>query len=572
MSSARRQERIDELCAASIRALAGDAALRLHGWALYRGAEPLPAAAPHLQPEPGGDDLAALRGVADGLGLRSLHTDLALHERLAPPDEMARRLFDLLEQYRVESLTPQAMRGLQANLARRHDAWCRAFVEAGLTEAEQGLAVFAVAQMARARVLLQPMDAQTEDLLEATRIALAPRIGDALARLRGARHDQAAYAQAARVVAERVAALLRQADEGDARGPRNEMREQRRQRLGLWLQSRAVGDRPPPVAGFGVSRILAATGQGYRVFTTAYDQQADAASLVRAEELQALREQLDRQIAERGINVARLAHELRQRLAVPAVDDWVAGQEEGRIDGRRLAQMVASPAERRIFKQERWQPQADAVVAFLLDCSGSMKQHAPRVALLVDVLARALEQAGVASEVLGYTTRSWNGGRALRDWMRAGRPAHPGRLNEAQHLVFKEAERSWRRSRRGIAALLKPDLYREGIDGEAIDWACARLRARPEPRRILVTVSDGSPMDSATARANDEHYLDEHLRAAVMRQCAVGDVEIVAVGVGLSLSPYYPRHRVLDVSQPAGQAMCMEVARLLPALGQPLRG
>ena len=48
--------------------------------------------------------------------------------------------------------------------------------------------------------------------------------------------------------------------------------------------------------------------------------------------------------------------------------------------------------------------------------------------MLVDVFARALEQAGVASEVLGFTTGAWNGGRAQRDWLRAGRPPHPGRL------------------------------------------------------------------------------------------------------------------------------------------------
>ena len=51
--------------------------------------------------------------------------------------------------------------------------------------------------------------------------------------------------------------------------------------------------------------------------------------------------------------------------------------------------------------------------------------------MMVDVMARALEQAGVASEVLGFTTGAWNGGRAQRDWLRAGRPRHPGRLNEA---------------------------------------------------------------------------------------------------------------------------------------------
>ncbi|WP_446917464.1 cobaltochelatase CobT-related protein, partial [Klebsiella pneumoniae] len=92
----------------------------------------------------------------------------------------------------------------------------------------------------------------------------------------------------------------------------------------------------------------------------------------------------------------------------------------------------------------------------------------------------------VATEVLGFTTGGWNGGRAWQEWLRAGRPPEPGRLNEIRHLVFKDADRSWRRARPGIAALLKADLYREGIDGEAVSWAVQRLLARPEQRRVLV--------------------------------------------------------------------------------------
>ena len=59
-----------------------------------------------------------------------------------------------------------------------------------------------------------------------------------------------------------------------------------------------------------------------------------------------------------------------------------------------------------------------------------MKAFSEPVAVLVDVFARALELAGVGCEVLGFTTASWNGGRARRDWVRAGRPPNPGRLNE----------------------------------------------------------------------------------------------------------------------------------------------
>ena len=66
---------------------------------------------------------------------------------------------------------------------------------------------------------------------------------------------------------------------------------------------------------------------------------------------------------------------------------------------------------------KREEPVADCVVAFLVDCSGSMKQHAEAVALLVDVFGRALEEAGAVSEVLGFTTTAWNGG-LTRGWPR----------------------------------------------------------------------------------------------------------------------------------------------------------
>ena len=155
----------------------------------------------------------------------------------------------------------------------------------------------------------------------------------------------------------------------------------------------------------------------------------------------------------------------------------------------------------------------------------------------------------ILTEVLGFSTGAWQGGRARRDWPRAGKPAAPGRLNEAHHLIFKDAATSWRHARRSLAALLKPEQFREGIDGEAVDWACARLNATPletegqgEPaRRILMVISDGCPMDGATAIVNDEHYLDAHLREVLARQEREGQVQIFGVGVGLDLSPFYPR-------------------------------
>ena len=192
-----------------------------------------------------------------------------------------------------------------------------------------------------------------------------------------------------------------------------------------------------------------------------------------------------------------------------------------------------------------------------------MKAHIETVAVLVDVLGRALQQAGVGTEVLGFTTGAWNGGRVQRDWMAQGRPPNPGRLNEVSYMVYKDVETSWPGARSAIAALLKPDLFREGVDGEAIDWACARMSGRDEQRRVLIVISDGCPMDTATKLANDPFYLDNHLKDVVARHERQGEVEIYGLGVGSDLSPYYGRCLALDLSQGLNSGVFAEVLQLL---------
>jgi cobaltochelatase CobT len=565
--AARLQERVEELCAASIRALTGQAELRFRGRRLHRGTTRLPLFAPHLHPSLEGDDFASFRGAADGLALRLMLSDAALHASLLPADAVERLLFDWLEQFRVESLAPARLPGVARNLRHRHEAWSLGFHGAGHADSARGLLLYTLAQVARARVTAEPVVEATEDRIEATRFALAPRIGHALAGLRRARHDQRAYAMLALSIAATVAAMLRDTGSASkAEAPADSQRDDdARSVFGLLLEEDEQGTSGErfAVAVSGRSLALDAMAGGYRVFTTAYDRQVDAGALARTEVLTAYRAQLDRRIAGQGVNLPRLARALRELLAVPAQDGWAGAQEEGRIDGRTLARLVATPSERRLFRQERSQPHGDAAVGFLVDCSGSMKQHAESVAMLTDVFARALEMAEVPVEILGFTTGAWNGGRARRAWQRAGRPPQPGRLNEGLHIVYKAFGTPWRRARPAMAALLKADLFREGIDGEAVDWACARLLAREAGRRILFVVSDGSPMDTATALANDAHYLDQHLRDVVQRHEQSGAIEIFGLGVGLDLSPFYSRSHVLDLGGAIGAAMFGEVVDLL---------
>lgn len=565
----RHQQRVEELCAASIRALAGKADLHFRGQRLYNGTRLLPRFALHLHPSHDGytangpEDFDDFRGAADGLALRLTHSDAGLHAGLCPGDPVERLLFDLLEQIRVEALAAPHLPGVRRNLRLRFERWSLAYHHSGLNESARGILLYTAAQMCRSRVSGEPPLALTEELIDPTRGMLVRRFGGDLYGLRRQRHDQAAYAAHALNIARVVAALMHSRD--DERGDDTDDGEDPRSTFRLLFDredSEDEGFAAANTQGDG-GRALDAAADSYRVYTRAYDREVDAATLARAAVLAEYRERLDQRIAAQGINLPRLARDLKVLLAVPTQDGWDGAQEEGIIDGRRLAQLVSAPAERRLFRIDRWQPMADCVVTFLIDCSGSMRQHIDSVAMLVDVLVRALEMAGVSSEILGFTTGAWTGGRAQRDWQRAGRPANPGRLNEVCHMVFKAADTPWRRARPAIAALLKPDLFREGIDGEAVEWACGRMASRDEERRLLLVVSDGSPMDSATNLANEPHYLDHHLREVVLRHQQAGDIAICGVGVGLDLSPYYRRSLALDLSAPPGNRIFGEILSMI---------
>lgn len=573
-SRARRQQHVEELCAASIRALSGIADLHFRGGRLHRGWRALPVYAPHLHPSLDSDDFESFRGAADGLALRLAYSDAQLHKRLCPTELVARMLFELLEQFRTEARAPAGLPGVRHNLRHRFEAWSLAFHHSGGTESARGLLLYTVTQICRARVMGEAVIEETEDLLEATRAALAADLGDALAGLRRTVDDQAAYAAHALSLAHHVAAMLKGGEGADEAPVAEEGDNDPWAAFSLLLDQGDEIEDPVATAVSGRSLVLDASDTGYRAFTIAYDREVDAKALARPEQLKELRECLDERSADSRVNLAHLARDLKALLAVPARDGWDSGQEEGLIDGRRIAQLVSSPTERRLFRSERSVATPNCRVALLIDCSGSMKEHSESVAVLVDLLACALERIDVATEVLGFTTNAWNGGRAQRDWAHAGRPKHPGRLNEVCHIVFKNADTPWRRARAGIAALLKGDLYREGIDGEALHWAVRRFNRptrdddAPAPgsdesqRRLLFVISDGSPMDSATNLANDPHYLDQHLREVVARHEKDG-VEIYGIGVGLDLSPYYSRSQVLDLQGGTGSAVLRDVVGLI---------
>jgi len=224
----------------------------------------------------------------------------------------------------------------------------------------------------------------------------------------------------------------------------------------------------------------------------------------------------------------------------PKVDSGQLYDLEKELAARRARMETAQPQKNsQKNSQENPAPDAaDAVVSLLIDHSGSMRGQpmlsAARAALVASDL---LDRLGAKQEVLGFTTARWKGGRSREKWLSDRHPSYPGRLNDLLHIIYCSAGEKL--SARHCAAMLRPDLIKENIDGEAVEWAASRLRRREEKQKYLIVLSDGAPVDDSTLHANGDAYLSHHLRRVTSEIEQAGDIRLAAIGIGHPVGPYY---------------------------------
>jgi cobaltochelatase CobT len=302
---------------------------------------------------------------------------------------------------------------------------------------------------------------------------------------------------------------------------------------------------------------------GYGVFTTAFDEVVSVAELCGSAELARLRAQLDQSLMRFESMIGRMANRLQRKLLAQQTRSWDFDLEEGILDSARLARVVVNPSTPLSFKMERETAFRDTVVTLLIDNSGSMRGRPIAVAAMsADILARTLERCGVKVEILGFTTRAWKGGQSREAWLRAGKPAAPGRLNDLRHIVYKAADAPWRRARSNLGLMLREGLLKENIDGEAILWAHSRIAARPEQRRILMVISDGAPVDDSTLSVNPGNYLERHLRHVIADIETHSPIELLAIGIGHDVTRYYRRAVTISDPEQLGGALLGQLSSL----------
>ncbi|MFA5900158.1 MAG: cobaltochelatase subunit CobT [Hyphomicrobium sp.] len=538
-------------------------------------------------------EIAVIRGWADSFALTAGCHDEKIHNKLAPSNGPARLVFEAAERARVEALGTNRMPGMARNLtARLEDQYAHGRFAQVKTRADAPLED-AVALLVRERLTGLPPPDNAKAVVDVWRSAIEQRGAKFLQRLDKLAEDQESFGRLLRdllraldltednVQADRDQNESEQEDkeegsdgdtqssedgqdsseqqreDGEAEGEVSETQETSESAgaddLDNMMEDFEQFDTPEPWRPNN-SVLDNPEAFGYKVFTRDFDEEIGAEQLSSPEELDRLRAYLDRELRSLSSAVARLANRLQRRLLAQQNRAWDFDLEEGTLDAARLTRVIIDPMHALSFKHERDTEFRDTVVTLLLDNSGSMRGRPIMVAACcADILARTLERCGVKVEILGFTTRAWKGGQAREQWLAAGKPTTPGRLNDLRHIVYKKADAPWRRAKRSLALMMREGLLKENIDGEALAWAYRRLMARPEQRRILMMISDGAPVDDSTLSVNSGSYLEQHLRQVIEEIETRSPVELIAIGIGHDVTRYYRRAvTITDPSELAG--------------------
>ena len=239
-------------------------------------------------------------------------------------------------------------------------------------------------------------------------------------------------------------------------------------------------------------------------------------------------------------------------------------QQIGVLNRKKLSQIVANPCLENIFINHKNHDYQNTTLTLLLDNSGSMRGMPIVVsAMSCQIIASILERFGVKTEIIGFTTVDWKGGKVKKLWEINGRPNEPGRLNQLRHIVYKHSKQSFKKSKINLGLMLKEGLLKENIDGEALLFAKARLMKQPEQRKILVVISDGNPVDDSTNSANSHDILNWHLQKVIWQIEKQQKIEVIGIGIGHDLQRFYKNSITIDNPQDLGNVLITKISDAL---------
>lgn len=561
----------------------------------------LPAPGHNLPPE----EKQLLRGCADVQALYLAHHDEKLHYQQSPRDAKALEAFNALEQARCEAIGYQDMDGIGANLNAVLNEKCKRLGFENLSNKDQVQLGDALHVLTRLALTDEKQPAAADKLVELWKPVLDAQLKDmSFESLKDVLHDQKAYGAWSKQLIKALNMPIEDVEGDNPSEDENEAQDAEKEQQEEDSQSKENTDEPSQDTQAGADDVFEgeeeqnldtsfeddgdanasteADGEQagnpfyqnrkdflegpdgrYHIYTTEFDEEIDAPALAEPAELARLRSMLDTQLSAHQTIITKLANRLQRKVMAQQQRRWEFGLDEGILDPTRLARIVANPTVPISYKAEKETEFRDTVVTLLIDNSGSMRGRPIALAAMsADIISRTLERCGVKTEILGFTTRAWKGGKSRDLWMQNGRPGEPGRLNDIRHIIYKAADAPMRRTRRNIGLMLKEGILKENIDGEALVWAHNRLVKRPEARKIIMIISDGAPVDDSTLSVNPSNLLEADLRNVIHWIENTSNIELTAIGIGHDVTRYYKKALTISDADQLADALVGQLADL----------
>ena len=274
-----------------------------------------------------------------------------------------------------------------------------------------------------------------------------------------------------------------------------------------------------------------------------------------------------------GGNLATIRRKLERVLLEMKDTLWENGARSGRLDVQRNAAKIIQ-FKPNVFRRRQDETNVNSALMILSDASGSMAGEKLTLAATATIsICEALEPTGVPVEVISHytgevpmrTASDRRKGRMnmAREFGRGSVTVQPGygRYNKICYFLHKSFDETLMQAR-GALGLMSTICGGANADGDAIRFAAKRLLERPEPRKVMLVLSDGAPA----------WYSDTHNKHQWTRDCVEWvkhqGIEIVGLGIlDASVRKYYPNHVVVHNMDDFSKTYIDEVAKLILGKG-----
>lgn len=289
----------------------------------------------------------------------------------------------------------------------------------------------------------------------------------------------------------------------------------------------------------------------YKIYSDEFDEIVIPSKKIELPELKNLREQLDKKFEIFESTSRTNRNKFRQKIISKKNNISNITINNNILNKKKLTQFIINSNKNRdIWIEDKKEKYNDTVISILIDNSGSMR-GGPIVtsAAACEIIAKLLEEFSVNTEIIGFTTSEWKGGRVKKMWEINNKPVNPGRLNEVRYIIYKSFKESYKKAKINLGYVLKEGILKENIDGEALLFAKSRLDKISCSKKILIIISDGMPIDDSTTANNEKNYLETHLKYVVKFIEKRTNINLIAIGIGHDLQDIYKNNITIDNSK-----------------------